>query len=145
IPRLPKLPGGLGAEPPWKRGRAGGTYFGTFGSLLSSRAAVDSSTVNASQVYRQTQTQTAAPGELVLMLYRGAIRFLTAAIDAIDARNTVEAHEKLVKTQDIVANLLESLDYERGQDVAKHLSALYDYMLRRLVEANIRKDAVPAR
>jgi flagellar protein FliS len=101
--------------------------------------------VNAYQVYRQTQTQTAAPGELVLMLYRGAVRFLTAAIDAIEARNIAEAHDKLLKTQAIISNLLESLDVERGGDVARNLSALYDYMLRRLLEANVRKDAKPAR
>jgi flagellar protein FliS len=101
--------------------------------------------VNAYQVYRQTQTQTAAPGELVLMLYRGAVRFLTAAIDAIEARNIPEAHDKLLKTQAIISNLLESLDVERGGDVAINLRALYEYMLRRLIEANVRKNAKPAR
>jgi flagellar protein FliS len=105
----------------------------------------DTRAVNAYQVYRQTQTQTAAPGELVLMLYRGAVRFLTAAIDAIEARNIAEAHDKLLKAQAIISNLLESLDVERGGEVARNLSALYDYMLRRLLEANVRKDARPAR
>jgi len=112
---------------------------------MRSTDAVDSLFVNAYQVYRQTQTQTAAPGELVLMLYRGAIRFLSSAIEAIDAKNTVEAHTKLVKTQDIIANLLGSLDHERGGDVARNLSALYNYMLRLLIEANVGKDAKPAR
>jgi flagellar protein FliS len=101
--------------------------------------------VNALQAYRQTQTHTAAPGELVLMLYRGAIRFLGAAIEAIEAQNVAEAHDKLVRAQDIVANLLETLDVERGGDVAKNLSAIYDFMLRRLVEANVRKDAAAGR
>jgi flagellar protein FliS len=119
--------------------------FRTFGSLLRRHPAADTQAVNASQVYRQTQTQTAGPGELVLMLYRGAVRFLTAAIDAIDAHNVAQAHDKLVKTQDIIANLLETLDVERGGEVARNLSALYEYMLRRLLEANVRKDAAPAR
>jgi flagellar secretion chaperone FliS len=117
----------------------------TFGSLLWVPTLADSLFVNAYQVYRQTQTHTAAPGELVLMLYRGAIRFLSSAIEAIDAQNTAEAHTKLIKTQDIIADLLGSLDHERGGDVARNLSALYDYMLRRLVEANVRKDTKPAR
>jgi len=112
---------------------------------MRSTDAVDSLFVNAYQVYRQTQTQTAAPGELVLMLYRGAIRFLSSAIEAIDAQNTAEAHTKLVKTQDIIADLLGSLDHERGGDVARNLSALYNYMLRLLIEANVGKDAKPAR
>jgi flagellar protein FliS len=101
--------------------------------------------VNAYQVYRQTQTQTAAPGELVLMSYRGAIRFLGAAIEAIDANKVAEAHDKLVRAQDIVANLQESLDVERGGKVAKNLNAIYDFMLRRLFEANVQKDAAAAR
>ena len=101
--------------------------------------------MNGYQVYRQTQTHTAAPGELVLMLYRGAIRFLGAAIEAIEAQNVAEAHDKIVRAQDIVANLLETLDVERGGDVARNLSALYDFMLRRLIEANVRKDATAAR
>lgn len=101
--------------------------------------------MNAYQVYRQTQTNTAAPGELVLMLYRGAVRFLSTAIEAIDAHDIAEAHDKLVRTQDIITHLIETLDSERGGDLAKSLNALYDYMLRRLMEANIRKDAAPAR
>jgi flagellar protein FliS len=101
--------------------------------------------VNAYQVYRQTQTETAAPGELVLMLYRGALRFLTGAIDAIEASNIAEAHNKLLKAQAIISNLLENLDVERGGEFARTLSALYEYMLRRLIEANVRKDARPAR
>src|SRR5947209_7898586 len=79
------------------------------------------------------------------MLYRGAVRFLSTAIEAIHARNVAEAHDKLVKTQDIVASLLESLDVERGGEIASNLTALYEYMLRRLIEANLRKDAAPAR
>ncbi|MBV9897076.1 MAG: flagellar export chaperone FliS [Chloroflexi bacterium] len=96
-------------------------------------------------MYRQTQTQTAAPGELVLMLYRGALRFVGAAIEAIEARNISEAHNKLLKTQDIISYLIETLDVERGGEVAKNLESLYGYMLRRLIEANVKKDGVPAR
>jgi flagellar secretion chaperone FliS len=101
--------------------------------------------VNAYQVYRQTQTQTAAPGELVLLLYRGAVRFVTAAIEAMEISNIAEANEKLLKTQAIVSHLLETLDVERGGEVARNLDALYEYMLRRLVEANVKKDTIPAR
>lgn len=100
--------------------------------------------MNAYQVYRQTQTQTAAPGELVLMLYRGAVRFLSAAVEAIEKKDVVQAHDKLVKTQAIIANLLETLDVEGGGDVARNLSRLYDYMLRRLIDANVHKDASAA-
>ena len=62
--------------------------------------------MNAYQTYRQMQTQTAAPGELVLMLYRCARRFLTASIEAIDHHDIAAAHNSLVKAQAIVSELL---------------------------------------
>lgn len=101
--------------------------------------------MNAYQVYRQTQTQTAAPGELVLMLYRGALRFLTSAIDAIENKDIVAAHNGLIKTQAIITELNETLDLERGGEVATNLRRIYEYLYRRLLEANVRKDAEPAR
>jgi flagellar secretion chaperone FliS len=101
--------------------------------------------MNAYQVYRQTQTQTAAPGELVLMLYRGALRFVTSAIDAIENKDIAAAHNGLVKAQAIIAELNETLDLERGGEVATNLRRIYQYMYRRLVEANVRKDVQPAR
>jgi flagellar secretion chaperone FliS len=101
--------------------------------------------MNAFQVYRQTQAQTAAPGELVVMLYQGALRFLTHAIAAIEAKNIESAHTNLIRTQAIVTELLESLDIERGGDIARQLLSVYEYMNRRLIEANLRKDVEPAR
>src|SRR5205823_2809866 len=103
------------------------------------------SNMNAYQVYRQTQAQTAAPGELVLMLYRGAVRFVTAAIDAIESKDIAGAHENLIRTQAIVTELNETLNLERGGEVARNLASIYDYLYRRLLEANMRKDAEPAR
>jgi flagellar protein FliS len=101
--------------------------------------------MNAFQVYRQTQAQTAAPGELVVMLYRGAVRFVTTAIAAIEAKDVEAAHTNLVKAQAIVSELLETLDLERGGEIARRLTSIYEYLNQRLVEANIRKDAEPAR
>jgi flagellar protein FliS len=101
--------------------------------------------MNAYQTYSQTQAHTAAPGELVVMLYRGAIRFVATAIEAIEARDINTAHDKLVKAQAVIAELLETLDVDRGGDLAKNLSAIYEYLNRRLLEANLRKDVAPAR
>jgi flagellar protein FliS len=101
--------------------------------------------MNAYQVYRQTQTQTAAPGELVLMLYRGAGRFLTSAIESIDSRDIEGAHTGLIKAQAIIAELQGTLDTERGGELSRNLWGIYDYMNRRLIEANLRKDAEPVR
>jgi flagellar secretion chaperone FliS len=101
--------------------------------------------MNGYQVYRQTQAQTAAPGELVVMLYRGAVRFVTSAIEAIDSKDVAAAHDGLVRAQAIITELHETLNTERGGEIALRLGSIYAYMGRRLVEANIRKDAVPAR
>jgi flagellar protein FliS len=101
--------------------------------------------MNAHQMYRQTQANTATPGELIVMLYRGAARFLASAIEAIEAKDVQRAHTNLVKAQAIVTELLQSLDADRGGDVAVKLASIYEYMHTRLVEANLRKDAEPAR
>ena len=99
--------------------------------------------MNAYNVYRQTQTQTAAPGELVLMLYRGALRFLSSANEAIGKNDVLTAHTSLLKAQAVITELRDTLDFERGGDFARNLESIYVYMHRRLVEANVRKDVRP--
>lgn len=101
--------------------------------------------MNAFQTYRNTQTQTAAPGELVLMLYRGAARFVSSAIAAIEAKDVAAAHTGLIRAQEIISELRATLDVDRGGNISHDLARIYDYLLRRLLEANLRKDAEPAR
>ena len=101
--------------------------------------------MNAYQVYHQTQAQTAAPGELVIMLYRGAARFVARGIDAVERHDVETAHNSFVRAQAIITELLETLDLERGGEVARNLTRIYEYLNFRLVEANLRKDAEPAR
>jgi len=101
--------------------------------------------MNAYQTYRQTQAETATPGELIVMLYRGATRFVSQGIEGIETHNLEMAHSYLIKAQAVVNGLMESLDVERGGDVGRNLEQLYEFMNRRLVEANLRKDAAPAR
>jgi flagellar protein FliS len=101
--------------------------------------------MNGYQAYRQTQAQTAAPGELVVMLYRGAVRFVSSAIEAIESRDIQAAHTNLVRTQAIITELSQTLDLERGGDIAANLQAIYEYLNRRLIEANLRKDRSIAR
>jgi flagellar protein FliS len=101
--------------------------------------------MNAHQSYRQTQAETAAPGELVVMLYRGAARFVSSAVEAIEARNVPTAHNNLIRAQAVITELLETLDLTRGGELARNLMQIYEYMSHRLVEANLRKDVAPAR
>jgi flagellar protein FliS len=79
------------------------------------------------------------------MLYRGAIRFAGAGAEAIEAKDLQAAHNALIRAQAIVSELSETLDMDRGGDLAANLLAIYQYLNRRLVEANLRKDATIAR
>lgn len=89
--------------------------------------------------YQRTQTHTADGGELILMLYQGAIKFLGRASSALEAGKHKDAHENLLRAQEILVELMCSLNTQSG-DIAVNLFKLYEYMHYRLVQANIRKD-----
>jgi flagellar protein FliS len=101
--------------------------------------------MNAYNTYFETQTNTAGPGELVVMLYKGATRFLASAIEAIDARNIQAASNSFLRAQAIISELNDTLDLKQGGELAQNLARIYEYMNFRLVDANMRKDAEPAR
>lgn len=94
--------------------------------------------------YQQVATQTAPPGQLVLMLYEGAIRFLDRAIagfridDPADANQTIS--NNIIRAQDIIFELNVTLNIEQGGELAMTLRRLYDYLDRRLMEGNLKKD-----
>lgn len=98
--------------------------------------------MKAYEQYRQTQIQTAKPEQLILMLYDGAISFLKKAKVSIENKNIEESHNLLIKAQDIIIELMASLNLEVGE-IALNLFRLYEYMHYRLVEANIKKDEKP--
>lgn len=93
---------------------------------------------NAYAAYQQNDVLTASKGKLLIMLYDGAIKFLRFSKVAIDENNIENTNKYLRKTQDIISELMITLnmDYE----ISKGLYSLYDYMKYRLVEANIKKD-----
>jgi flagellar protein FliS len=92
------------------------------------------------QQYQRTQTQTASPGQLIVMMYGGAIKFLTVARQKIESGDTEGAHRSLVRAQEIVLELMISVDVGVAP-VARNLFDLYEFMHRHLVEANVKKDA----
>jgi flagellar secretion chaperone FliS len=98
---------------------------------------------NAYQNYRKATVETASPGKLVVMLYDGAIRFLTQAKEHLLAGQAKEAHFALVRAEDIISELMSSLDVDKGGEIASNLLALYEFMFMRLVDANVRKDPAP--
>lgn len=93
---------------------------------------------NAYNAYKQNSITTASPGELTLMLYNGCIKFLNFAKKAMDEKNITVKNTNIQKAQSIISELMITLnmDYE----VSKQMYSLYEYMNRRLVEANIKND-----
>lgn len=93
---------------------------------------------NPYQQYKQQQVNTAPQEKLLLMLFDGAIRFCRLAIKALQDKQEDIAHINLVKAQNIIEELISSLNFD--YEIAHNLVSLYDYLYRRLVEANIKKD-----
>ncbi len=94
---------------------------------------------NPAQVYQNQSITTANPGELTLMLYNGGIKFLKQAQLALKDNQINEAHELIMKVQDIVQELMISLNVDIP--ISEEFMRLYDFMHHRLVEANMKKDA----
>lgn len=94
----------------------------------------------AKDTYKNNQILTAPQNKLVVMLYDGAIRNLKLSKIEMENKDLNKVNEYLQKTQDIVFELMNTLNLEVGGDVAKNLYSLYDYMYSRLIEANIKKD-----
>ncbi len=96
--------------------------------------------VNPYQKYKTAQYSTASPEQFLLMLYEGAIKYARQAQKDMEERNVEAANNKLKKTEDIISELMVSLNMDEGGEIAQNLYNLYDYMNRRLIQANIRKD-----
>ena len=94
---------------------------------------------NAYNQYREKSIQTARPEELTLMLYNGLVKFIMRAIDAVQKNKTEDAHNNIIRAQDIIQEFMITLD--KKYTVAASLELIYEYMYRRMVEANARKDA----
>lgn len=97
---------------------------------------------NPLKAYKETNIRTASQGKLIVMLYEEAIRQLDLAVHELEqkTRKLDTVHNAIVKAQDIVTELMVSLDFEKGGEIAKNLLGLYLFFNRQLLEANVRKD-----
>ncbi len=93
---------------------------------------------NPYQSYKDNSFSTASPGELTLMLYDGCIKFIKRAKQAIEDKNISERNINIQKSQSIVRELMVTLRME--YEVSKNMMIMYDYMLTRLIEANMKND-----
>lgn len=96
--------------------------------------------LNALKQYKSVDlratVETASPHKLIAMLFDGAMGALARAKGAIERNNIQERTTHLNKATEILVTLKGSLDLEKGGEVAVNLDALYDYMLRCVMQAN---------
>ena len=100
---------------------------------------------HVSQKYMTQQLMSASPTKLVAMLYDRAISLLTDAIGGIEAGDTERRWRANQKATEVICHLWETLDMERGGEVAVNLNQLYGFMLKRLLVVDIENNAAAAR
>ncbi len=89
------------------------------------------------QHYLRTKVLTATPEQLQLMLYDGALRFGEQARAALEAKKYEESYTLILKVQKIVLELTSTLKHDVAPDLCSKLAALYTFVYRRLVDANV--------
>ncbi len=95
---------------------------------------------NAYQAYRNAELQTVSQRDLIVRLYLGAERFLIQAQTAMQNRQIEMAHRSCLRAKDIFSELLMTLNFEKGGDIAEQLKELYVFLIWAITEANLKKD-----
>ena len=101
---------------------------------------------NAYSAYQKNNVTTASQGRLVVLLYEGAVKNLTGAVNLFESDGSLKASniegfgKFLQKAQAIITELQVSLDMEKGGDIAKNLMALYIFFNEQLLDASIKRD-----
>ena len=93
--------------------------------------------------YRKNQISTSSQGRLILMMYEGAIKFTSLAVDSMAKGDVANQGKYIQKAHDIVNELSFALDFKKGGDVAPRLESLYQFALSQLTLANIKSDKKP--
>lgn len=88
--------------------------------------------------YANNKIMTASPAELTLMLYEGAIKFTNIAIDGTVEKNVQKVHDNIMKVEHIIEEFQSTLDHK--YPIAKDFDEVYNYLMMRLQEANMKKD-----
>ncbi|MBS97805.1 MAG: flagellar export chaperone FliS [Oceanospirillaceae bacterium] len=96
--------------------------------------------INALKQYKNVDlnvaVENATPHELVSMMFKGALEALAKAKGAIERNDIQLRTQQINKTTEIIVNLKGTLNFEQGGEIAENLDALYDYMIRTLMQAN---------
>ncbi|NBU97130.1 MAG: flagellar export chaperone FliS [Spirochaetia bacterium] len=99
------------------------------------------SSTSGYDAYKSNEITTVSQGKLIVMLYEGAIRFLSIAKENIESPKKYDlVNTNILKTQEIISELMSSLNMDNGGKIAEDLLSLYVYFKKRLLEANMKKD-----
>lgn len=95
--------------------------------------------------YKETHIKTASQGKIIIMLYDEAIRELNKAVSLIEEKTKEfdKVNNSILRAQDMVTELMVSLDFDKGGDIAQGLFSLYMFFNRQMMEANMSKDPEP--
>lgn len=93
--------------------------------------------------YQKSSIETASREQILIMLYDAAIQFLNKAKVAMENHEIENTHNNLMGAQNIIKEFINSLDHEVAPQLAENLTSLYEYFLRRLVQANIKHQIEP--
>lgn len=88
--------------------------------------------------YKNQQIMTASPEELTLLLYNGALRFVSESITSMEQGDMQQSHNANVRAQDIVREFMITLDMK--YEISKTWMPLYEYIVYCLIQGNIKKD-----
>ncbi len=98
---------------------------------------------NYQNAYKKASVNTLDQNKLIIMLYDGAIKNANFAVQYMESGEIEKVHDSLIKTKNIVTELLATLNMEQGGEIAKNLKSLYSYMFSQLIEANMEKKTEP--
>ena len=98
---------------------------------------------NYQNAYKKASVNTLDQNKLIIMLYDGAIKNANFAVEYMKSGEIEKVHDSLIKTKNIVTELLATLNMEHGGEIAKNLKSLYSYMFSLLIEANMDKKSKP--
>lgn len=96
--------------------------------------------MSIAEIYQETTVTTQNKGRLIVLLYEGAIRFLTQARTAIENENYTQKTTAIAKARDIIFELNQSLNIEQGGTLAQNLRGLYNFLWRYIGQAGIQNN-----
>ena len=110
------------------------------------KGGTDLGKINPLNAYKETNIRTASGGKLIVMLYDEALKQIDFAVEQLNqkAKRLDKVNIALLKAQDIITELMASLDFEKGGEIAKNLFSLYMFFNQQLIDTNIKKDPEPA-